>query len=137
MPGLWTCRMWPIRGRTCVYVSKFLIIYLLMISAVISQRLHHRFMKTAESDIFLTSFSMNSPYNCINLSNRDVVEVHIYLFLLKIVVSCLFFISDTFKKLSTRTQCSWETTEFGTMQVCCFLFSHNFPKFISNKRATL
>ena len=90
MPGLWTCRMWPIRGRTCVYVSKFLIIYLLMISAVISQRLHHRFMKTAKSDIFLTSFSMNSPYNCINLSNRDVVEVHIYLFLLKIVVSCLF-----------------------------------------------
>ena len=44
--------MWPIRGRTCVYVSKFLIIYLVMISAVISHRLHHRFMKTAESDIF-------------------------------------------------------------------------------------
>ena len=67
--------MWPIRGRTCVYVSKFLIIYLVMISAVISHRLHHRFMKTAESDIF---FGPYGPYNCINLSNRDVVEVHIY-----------------------------------------------------------
>ena len=71
MPGLWTCRMWPIRGRTCVYVSKFLIVYLLMIDAVISQGLYHWFMKTAESDFSEVSVWI-IPYNCINRSNVAV-----------------------------------------------------------------